>query len=53
MIVLRMLSLLRKKEFIFIDCGTSGGIKGAREGACLMVGGAPEAVKVLTPFLKI
>ena len=27
-------------------------IKGAREGACLMVGGAPEAVKVLTPFFE-
>lgn len=45
--------LAEEKGIYFIDCGTSGGIKGAREGACLMVGGAPEAVKVLTPFLKI
>ena len=42
----------KEKGIYFIDCGTSGGIKGAREGACLMVGGAPEAVKVLTPFFE-
>jgi 6-phosphogluconate dehydrogenase len=29
----------------FFDCGTSGGIEGARNGACLMIGGDPEAFK--------
>lgn len=31
----------------FIDVGTSGGTKGAREGLCLMVGGEKEAVNRL------
>jgi 6-phosphogluconate dehydrogenase len=30
---------LKEKGINFLDCGTSGGVKGAREGACLMVGG--------------
>ncbi|MEI5990452.1 phosphogluconate dehydrogenase (NAD(+)-dependent, decarboxylating) [Enterococcus crotali] len=40
------------KGIYFIDCGTSGGLKGARDGACLMVGGEKEAVSVLEPFFK-
>jgi len=36
----------------FVDCGTSGGV-GARYGACFMVGGKPEAVKLCEPVLKI
>lgn len=36
----------------FVDCGTSGGMEGARNGACLMVGGDEEAVKIVEPFLK-
>lgn len=27
------------KGMYFLDCGTSGGISGARHGACFMVGG--------------
>ncbi len=30
---------LKKIGINFLDCGTSGGIEGARHGACLMVGG--------------
>lgn len=30
---------LKKKKINFLDCGTSGGIQGARHGACMMVGG--------------
>ena len=33
---------LKDKGIHFIDCGTSGGIEGARHGACLMVGGDKE-----------
>ena len=29
----------------FIDCGTSGGVEGARHGACLMIGGDREIYK--------
>jgi 6-phosphogluconate dehydrogenase len=36
----------------FLDCGTSGGPEGARNGACFMVGGRQEGVKVAEPILK-
>ena len=36
----------------FLDVGTSGGVSGARNGACLMVGGNPEAVAFLEPVFK-
>lgn len=32
----------KKKEIGFLDCGTSGGMDGARNGACLMIGGDKE-----------
>ena len=28
---------LKEKEIFFLDCGTSGGMSGARNGACLML----------------
>lgn len=36
----------------YIDMGTSGGTKGARNGLCLMAGGEKEAVERLTPLFK-
>ncbi len=33
---------LKKKGIHFLDCGTSGGMKGARHGACMMIGGEKE-----------
>jgi 6-phosphogluconate dehydrogenase len=38
-------NLLKEKEIHFIDCGTSGGTIGARNGACLMVGGEQKVVQ--------
>jgi 6-phosphogluconate dehydrogenase len=35
----------------FLDCGTSGGVDGARTGACFMAGGPREAFDVLEPLL--
>lgn len=35
-----------------LDLGTSGGVDGARHGACFMVGGADEPVKQVEPILK-
>jgi 6-phosphogluconate dehydrogenase len=35
-----------------VDVGTSGGLEGARHGACFMAGGEREAVKLLEPLLK-
>ena len=44
--------MLVKQGIHFMDVGTSGGIESARNGACLMVGGAKEDFERLTPILK-
>ncbi|TFH23923.1 decarboxylating 6-phosphogluconate dehydrogenase [Candidatus Bathyarchaeota archaeon] len=44
---------LSKKDIYFVDCGTSGGVDGARHGACFMVGGKKEAVALCEPVLKL
>ena len=44
---------ISKQGIYFVDCGTSGGIDGARHGACFMVGGRPKAVKICEPILKL
>jgi 6-phosphogluconate dehydrogenase len=36
----------------FVDAGTSGGISGARHGACFMVGGESEPVRLLEPIFR-
>jgi len=36
----------------FIDCGTSGGVWGLKEGYCLMVGGHDEPCRYLEPVFK-
>jgi len=36
----------------FLDVGTSGGVSGARHGACFMVGGDREAYDVVVPVLR-
>jgi 6-phosphogluconate dehydrogenase len=42
-------SWLEDKGVRFLDCGTSGGVWGEREGFCLMVGGADDAFAHLEP----
>ncbi|BAB06393.1 decarboxylating 6-phosphogluconate dehydrogenase [Halalkalibacterium halodurans] len=49
---LRRAKQYEAKGLHFVDAGTSGGIDGAREGACLMVGGTKEVVESLAPLLK-
>lgn len=39
------------KQIHFLDCGTSGGVSGARNGACLMVGGDKSAFDVVKDAL--
>lgn len=39
---------LNTKSIHYIDCGTSGGLEGARTGACLMLGGEEDVVQDLT-----
>jgi len=36
----------------FVDCGTSGGLEGARHGACFMIGGEMGPVEIVAPVLK-
>lgn len=42
---------LKEKGIYFLDCGTSGGTNGARNGACLMIGGEEVAFNVLKDTL--
>jgi 6-phosphogluconate dehydrogenase len=43
---------LWQRGIYFLDCGTSGGISGARNGACFMVGGKESGIKIAEPILK-
>jgi 6-phosphogluconate dehydrogenase len=43
---------LAAKGIQWCDAGTSGGIWGLKNGYCLMVGGAPEPVKLCEPIFK-
>lgn len=43
---------MKEDGIYFIDCGTSGGVDGARNGACFMAGGEPEAMEHVAPILK-
>ena len=42
----------RAKGIHFLDLGTSGGISGARHGACFMIGGEAEPVAIVEPMLR-
>jgi 6-phosphogluconate dehydrogenase len=48
---IRRSQALQKKGLEFVDCGTSGGVDGARNGACFMVGGTPQAIERIEPIL--
>lgn len=43
---------LRGRGIHFVDLGTSGGLEGARHGACFMAGGEREAVARIEPLLQ-
>ncbi|MDP9455749.1 MAG: decarboxylating 6-phosphogluconate dehydrogenase [Actinomycetota bacterium] len=42
---------LKERGIRFVDLGTSGGVEGARHGACFMAGGEPEAIARVEPIL--
>ena len=42
----------KKRGIQFLDCGTSGGIEGARKGACFMVGGDKASFSIIKPILR-
>ncbi|NTV66079.1 MAG: decarboxylating 6-phosphogluconate dehydrogenase [Chlorobaculum sp.] len=43
---------LREEGIHMLDVGTSGGLDGARHGACMMVGGEREAYEAVEPLLR-
>lgn len=43
---------LKESGIYFFDCGTSGGVSGARNGACLMIGGDKETFPKVEPIVK-
>ncbi|OIJ22297.1 6-phosphogluconate dehydrogenase (decarboxylating) [Anaerobacillus alkalidiazotrophicus] len=45
-------ALLTEKGIFFFDVGTSGGMVGARNGACTMIGGDAEVFKTIEPLFK-
>ncbi len=42
---------LKERRVHFVDLGTSGGVEGARHGACFMAGGEAEAIARIEPIL--
>ncbi|MBI5442010.1 MAG: NADP-dependent phosphogluconate dehydrogenase [Deltaproteobacteria bacterium] len=42
----------REREVRFLDVGLSGGVRGAREGPCLVVGGAEEDFRAVEPLFR-
>jgi len=49
---LRRAERLETRGVFFLDAGTSGGLEGARHGACVMVGGERSAYEYIEPLLK-
>lgn len=49
---LRRTAYLNQHELHFVDVGTSGGISGARNGACMMVGCEKDIFTKIEPLIK-
>lgn len=45
-------AMFKENNILFLDVGTSGGVSGARYGACLMIGGDFEAYSYLQDFFE-
>jgi 6-phosphogluconate dehydrogenase len=43
---------LSERGVHYVDCGTSGGIRGLERGYCLMIGGEPAVVRGLDPIFR-
>ena len=48
----RHAEMLEPKGIDFVDCGTSGGIWGLKEGYSLMIGGKPEVAERMRPIFE-
>ncbi|MDF2698890.1 MAG: gndA [Haloplasmataceae bacterium] len=49
---LRRLDALKAKNLRFVDVGTSGGIEGARNGACMLIGTDDATFNYIEPIFK-
>jgi 6-phosphogluconate dehydrogenase len=49
---MRRAKQLQEDNIHFIDVGTSGGVGGARNGACFMIGGREPGVELVEPLLE-
>lgn len=49
---IRRYNELRELGISFMDVGTSGGMEGARNGACYMTGGDPETWEIVEPIFR-
>ena len=49
----RRAKALKKRGLDYVDVGVSGGVWGLEVGYCMMVGGAPKAVRRLAPILDV
>lgn len=49
----RRFEVLRERGVFFLDCGSSGGLEGARHGLCLMVGGERAGFERAEPLFKL
>ena len=49
---LRRYQMLKNRQIDFVDIGTSGGIDGARNGACTMIGAEREVYEYLEPLIQ-
>jgi 6-phosphogluconate dehydrogenase len=45
-------NMFKEKGIHFFDVGTSGGMEGARHGACTMIGGDEDAFKHIEPIFR-
>lgn len=48
----RRAAMFEKRRIRFLDVGTSGGVSGARHGACLMIGGDRSAYELLKDIFE-
>ncbi|KXG44252.1 phosphogluconate dehydrogenase (NAD(+)-dependent, decarboxylating) [Tepidibacillus infernus] len=49
---IRRAEQLKEKGVHYLDVGTSGGMEGARQGACTMIGGEKEIFAILEPLFR-
>ncbi|ARK32908.1 phosphogluconate dehydrogenase (NAD(+)-dependent, decarboxylating) [Halalkalibacter krulwichiae] len=49
---LKRSEVCKDKGVFFFDCGTSGGVEGARNGACTMIGGDEQVFTEIEPIFR-